>query len=335
MVSNKKVMRYLAVAVILFIVLFWVPTPYVIIQPGKVEVVHGMVHIEESYPDQSGSLMLTTVQLSYSNVAAFIMANFDKYANIYLKKDFFQGQTSQEYSERQAFYMETSQSDAIQAAYAKAKIPFNIVTSEVRVIGTIDDMPADGVLEVGDHIVKIDDAVIEDSEHIMTLMKAKNVGEDIEITFKRGGNTGKVTLKVGKTKEGQQAIGMYLANIQSVQPAEKGKDVRITAGAIGGPSAGLIFALEIYDRLMPEDITKGYQIAGTGEINPQGQVGEIGGIEFKIVAADKAGADIFFTPEGNAAAAIQTGQDIRSTMQIVEVKTLNDALAYLDALPVK
>jgi PDZ domain-containing protein len=102
-----------------------------------------------------------------------------------------------------------------------------------------------------------------------------------------------------------------------------------------------MFSLEIYNQLNKEDYTKGYQIAGTGTIDPDGTVGPIGGIEQKIVAADKAGAEIFFAPnvkggkDSNYPAAVKTARDIHSKMKIVPVDTFDDAINYLNKLPNK
>jgi PDZ domain-containing protein len=96
-----------------------------------------------------------------------------------------------------------------------------------------------------------------------------------------------------------------------------------------------MFSLEIYNQLIKEDLTRGYQIAGTGTINTEGTVGRIGGIEQKIVAADNAGAEIFFAPNENDAkdsnykAAAATAKDIETDMKIVPVDTFDDAVEYL------
>jgi PDZ domain-containing protein len=102
-----------------------------------------------------------------------------------------------------------------------------------------------------------------------------------------------------------------------------------------------MFSLEIYNQLTKEDITKGHHIAGTGTIDVNGTVGPIGGIEQKINAADKAGAEIFFAPnekgakDSNYRAAVKTAKDIGTKMKIVPVDTFDDAVHYLQKLPQK
>jgi PDZ domain-containing protein len=115
------------------------------------------------------------------------------------------------------------------------------------------------------------------------------------------------------------------------------KKVTIASQGIGGPSAGLMMTLEILDQLdVAKDLTKGYKIAGTGTISLDGTVGRIGGINHKVIAADKAGAEIFFAPEdtpdatSNYQEALATAKRIGTSMQIVPIKTVKDAIAYLD-----
>ena len=117
--------------------------------------------------------------------------------------------------------------------------------------------------------------------------------------------------------------------------------MKIDAHKIGGPSAGLMFTLEIYNQLVKEDITKGHEIAGTGTINEKGEVGPIGGISQKVVAAHNAGAEIFFAPNENGKEksnykdAVKTAKDINTKMKIIPVDTLDDALMYLDKMSEK
>lgn len=247
--------RWLMLIIIVVMITLWLPTPYVIIEPGDAFHVEPMVDIAAHQPLSSGHLMMTTVRMSYANGSGLLRAFFDRQAHVFLKSSVLQGQTPQQYSDKQQRYMHASQNDAIQAAYNKAGIRYTIVPNE-------NDMLL-------------------------------------------------------------------------IQPESQDQFVHITAGEIGGPSAGLVFALEIYNRLTAEDLTKGYSIAGTGEIDPKGRVGAIGGIEYKVVAADRAGADIFFVPQLNWEVAIRQAERIHTDMRIIAVTSMDDVLQYMDQLPVK
>lgn len=119
-------------------------------------------------------------------------------------------------------------------------------------------------------------------------------------------------------------------------------DVAINSENIGGPSAGLMFSLEVYNQIVKEDLTKGYKIAGTGTMDAEGNVGQIGGIQHKIVAAHKADVDIFFYPRditeydtNEKEINEQVKEEGYTDIKIVPVSTLKEAIEYLEKLPEK
>jgi Lon-like protease len=335
--------------------LFFVPLPYYIFSPGTAEIIKPMVHVDAGNKEERGSFMLTTVSVSQTNAVTYLIALVHPYEDLYKKSDIFQkGESEQDYTERQQYVMTTSQSNAIQAAYKKAGVPFKIESTGVVVLGTVPGMPAEGVLASGDLLTQIDNTPLSKSEDLLQYMKSKKAGESVDITYRRGytDKTVKLTLALlpkdvnaPANTEQRSGLGIKPADSQRVKADQANKQVTVQAGDIGGPSAGLMFSLEIYNQLMQGDITKGYAIAGTGTIDPEGVVGPIGGIEHKIIAADKAGAEIFFAPKdivaGNGQAirnyttAVNRANEIHTKMKIVEVATMDDALHYLDTLPVK
>lgn len=147
--------------------------------------------------------------------------------------------------------------------------------------------------------------------------------------------------------KGRHGIGITYSESKSIKTDPK---VSVKTEEIGGPSAGLMFTLELLNQLVDEDITKGYEIAGTGEMYEDGTVGHIGGIEKKVASANKKGVDIFFAPDdeiteamlevnpnivSNYQVAKKTAQELESTMKIVPVKTVDDALNYLQQIQPK
>ena len=144
-----------------------------------------------------------------------------------------------------------------------------------------------------------------------------------------------MTLKPFKEEPKRVGIGVSLFTDRHVKVSPS---VKVDIENIGGPSAGLMMSLEIYNQLTKEDETHGYAIAGTGTIDADGTVGPIGGIDQKVVAADKAGKDIFFAPNDKGDPnsdyknAVKTAKDIKSDMKIVPVDTMQDALNYLNKL---
>jgi Lon-like protease len=236
--------------------------------------------------------------------------------------------------------MAGSKLNAIEVAYKKAGYPVEYEYKGVYVVQVVPDMPAEGKLRAGDRIIMVDGQKFNSSENFIEYVGKKKADDQIELTLKRNGKTKTVIVTVKPFKEDPKKIGIGISLVDdkdiSVNP-----NVTVKTDEIGGPSAGLMFALEIYDQLMEEDFTKGYQVAGTGTIDSKGAVGPIGGIDQKIVAADKAGAEIFFAPNekgssnSNYKLAVKTAKEIDSKMKIVPVDLIDDAINYLQNLSMK
>jgi Lon-like protease len=148
------------------------------------------------------------------------------------------------------------------------------------------------------------------------------VGEPISFRVEADGEAHTATLRRGRCP----GIEEPLVGITIVQPFPF--EISIESGDIGGPSAGLMWALGLYDALTPGDLTDGRTIAGTGSIDAEGNVGPIGGILDKVVAAREVGADILLVPQGNAEEL--TGIE-RGAVRVIPVATFDDALDALGA----
>ncbi|MCS7459491.1 PDZ domain-containing protein [Paenibacillus doosanensis] len=344
------------IAIALVYAVYFLPLPLFIFSAGTAEILQPMVHAKQNY-EERGSFMLTTVRVSDATVFSYLLSFVRPYEELHRKTELLQkDETEQEYTQRQEVNMLSSQSSAIQAAYHKLNIPYKISNDGVVIMQVFKEFPAFKVLQPGDFIVKVDDTPVEKTEDLQKLLKSKQAGDSAAITYKRKKVTKTDSIQLAvlpadegssqdKSAERRVGLGVVPANMQSVKAEDETKQVKIKAGDIGGPSAGLMFTLEIINKLTPEDITKGYKIAGTGTIDEKGVVGVIGGIQHKVIAADKAGADIFFAPKDYVASsgqrinnytdAVQRGEDIHTKMKIVPVGTLDDALQYLSGLPDK
>lgn len=350
---KKTLFPYLFLILIAAYVLFVYQTPYVVFKPGTAEATNPMIEVKGADAEQ-GKLMLLTVRMSYTNWASYLMARMDKYAEISKKSEVFrQGESEDDYSRRQQYVMSDSQSNAIQAAYKKAKVPYSIDSKGVVVTETADGMPAHEKLKPGDLIVQLDDKKIATQEELFAYFKNKQVGDTVTIHYYRDNKLSQLDLKLAELKaEGTEpkraGIGIVPADLYKIKPQNQDDQVKMTVEDIGGPSAGLMFSLEIYNQLMPGDITKGYRIAGTGTIDPDGNVGVIGGIKHKVIAANREKAEIFFAPKDlypqagetfqpilNYSDAVSRAKEIKTKMKIVPVATMDDALRYLEQLPPK
>lgn len=334
--KRKYMIRSFFIAAIVFVASSFYYLPYYVSKPGMAKELEPIINVENGF-DEKGSFMLTTVRMGRANIYSYAMAKFSKYQEIYpIEAIRANDETDEEYNVRQLHLMATSKYYAIETAYNKAKIPVAYEYNGVFVLNVMPNMPADGKLKAGDRIFKVDEHEFESSAQFIEYVSSKSEGETLKFTIERDKKVSEVSLSLKILPQtGKVGVGIGLVDDKEivVDPI-----VTIESKDIGGPSAGLMFSLEIYNQLVEEDLTRGYKIAGTGTINSDGTVGRIGGIEQKIVAADKAGADIFFAPfedgaaDSNYEAAITTAKDIKSKMKIIPVNTFNEAVDYLLSL---
>ncbi|MCR8671220.1 PDZ domain-containing protein [Agrococcus sp. HG114] len=321
----------LAVAGAASLALTFVPSPYVVEVPGPTFDTLGAtdageliaVQGAETYPTE-GELRLLTVSLlgnpqrplSWVDVA---QAYVDPARGIIPMDAAFPPSVSvRESNEAGRIEMQNSQSAAVAAALLHLGEP---VESDVRVAGVIDGSPADGLLEEDDRILRVNGDTAYDVYSIRASIAAAEGPTTFEI--ERDGQP--LTVEVTPATEGQQRIvGIYPANEFSF-PFE----VDIQLPNVGGPSAGMMFALGIIDELTPGAMTAGTRWAGTGTIAALGDVGPIGGIVQKMHGAVDAGATHFLAPEGNCAEVVG---HVPEGLTVYSVATLDEALAAIETV---
>jgi PDZ domain-containing protein len=230
------------------------------------------------------------------------------------------GQSQQQTQQQNAQEMTGSQQTAVAAALTQLRIRYG---TQVVVAQVEKGYPAYGVLKAGDVITAVDGRAVTSQAALTALIRAHPAGSTLTLTITRSGKT--QTVQVG-TKEvgGRPVMGV------EVQPQYSFPfKIKFSVGDIGGPSAGMMFALGIIDKLNPEDLTGGKFIAGTGEIEASGKVDAIGGIQQKMVAARNAGATVFLAPAANCSDAKRA---VPAGLRLVKVSTLSQAVSYLEAL---
>jgi Lon-like protease len=156
--------------------------------------------------------------------------------------------------------------------------------------------------------------------NLTTLIGAHPAGTTLNLTIVRNGRT--QTVQVGTKESG----GRPVMGVQVTEQFNFPFTVKFSVGDIGGPSAGMMFALGIIDKLTATNLTGGKFIAGTGEIEVSGKVDPIGGIQQKMVGARDAGATIFLAPASNCS---DVKGAIPAGLQVVKVSTLSQAVTYL------
>ncbi|MNH89349.1 Lon protease [compost metagenome] len=332
----KSALYIIIMAVIVYVVVY-MPTPYMVNQPGTALEIKPMIIVKGGDPEEKGTFMMTTVSVTYANLAMLITSQFNSEAEIVRKTP---EQGGKEYETQQVYYMSDSQSSAMAAAYTKAKLPYRIEPEYLFAISLSTSPSPKGDFVPGDIIQRVDGKPVKRFEELTEVLKSRKPGEVVQAQLNRDGRefTEKVelvNLKDPATGESRAGLGLNIGELRKVKSTDPQKQVEFAKTQVGGPSAGLMFTLEIYNRLTPGDLSKGYRIAGTGTMSPDGTVGPIGGVQFKIVAADREKAEIFFVPEDNFKDAKKKAEDIGTSMKLVPVKTVDDALHYLSSLPPK
>ncbi len=311
-----------------------IPVPYVILSPGPTLNTLGtraggkpLIQISghRAYPT-NGHLNLVTVSyqggpLDGFNVFTALQAWLTPHEAVVPEQELFgTNQTQQQVVRQDTQQMVSSQQIAEAAALCQIGIEFDTVDT-VNFVET--GMPATGVLRTGDVITAVDGRPVTCRTPAGTLIKARAPGAQVVLTVDRHGTTRKFRLKTA------DARGSAVVGVGVLETYRFPFQVRINVGNIGGPSAGLMFALGIVDKLTPGDLTGGRFIAGTGEIAVNGAVGPIGGIQQKMAGARASGATVFLTPAANCP---DTAGAVPQGLRVIKVSTLAGAVHALKAL---
>ena len=332
--KNRVYIKSLISGVIIAFLLTFIQLPFYVTKPGLAQDLAPIVEVEGGY-EEAGSLMLTTVRMGKASIFSYLLAKVSDYQKIYPVDAFRkEDESEEEYMYRQLHMMEGSQESAISVAYTRAQKQINYEYNGIYVMSIVANMPSEKELKIGDRIFQVDGSELKTAEEFIDYVSSKKSGDLIQLILERKGEVIDASIPLQPFPDNPEKIGVGISLVTDREMNVTPK-VKIDTEKIGGPSAGLMFSLEIYNQLIEEDLTKGYEIAGTGTINFAGEVGPIGGIAQKIVAANKAGVQIFFAPnengssESNYKEALKTVEDINSDMKIVPVDTFDDAVTYL------
>lgn len=308
------------------------PSPYVLESPGPALNTIGQyqgkdlftIEGRQTYPAE-GNLDMTTVYVAGGTdrqattaevIAGWINPQVDLQPEDYVYP---RGTSQDQVDEENAMQMTDSQQDSIAAALTALEIPFS---QEIKVGGFASDLNKDSV-KVNDVLLAINGVPITGTEQFR--QELQNRGDHpSELTVRRDGKETNVTIKTEDSLENGRVMGIYLGTNYNF-PFK----VDFTLDNIGGPSAGMMFALGIYDKLTPGSLTGGQHVAGTGTIDAGGHVGPIGGIAQKLVGAKDSGAKYFLAPAENCPEVVGR---IPDGLQVVKVATLDEAISAVESI---
>jgi PDZ domain-containing protein len=340
----------LVVALVMLVALLavgrFLTVPYVILEPGPVTDTLGnvpstdttsrapggpVISITGATPQATtGHLDLTTVESlpcgDHPSLWSAVKAWFDDTeAVVPAQVECPPGVTSKQDKQQNARAMSESQLHAVVAAFNE--LGYHSTGNRVEVASVKAGVPAAGVLRPGDVIETVNGKQIHSVDGLVMATRTLSVGHPIDLTVRRGTSTMHLTTTTIRGTNGQPMFGITARTAPTFNGVTA--TIGIDPDVIGGPSAGTALALGIIDKLTPGGLTGGRTIAGTGTVSPTGKVGEIGGIQQKIVAASRAHASVFFAPAGQCRDARAAAP---ASLTIVAVRTLRDAVTSLQAL---
>ncbi len=310
------------------------PLPYVTYEPGTTIDVLGeadgkeiiQVSGHKVYRD-TGELRMTTVMVSTPGARLDLFTLMSDWLNpddaVYPYEAVYAPDIDeQENDEQGQVEMVTSQDAA--AAAALRELGFE-VQPVIEVAAVTDGTPAAGKLKVRDVLLKVGGIPIKTAQDVATAVTGAPKGQPVPFEVRRGGKDGRIirTSITPTTIDGTQRVGIRIATGFEL-PFRVSVNI---ADNIGGPSAGLMFSLAIYDTLTPGSLTGGQAVAGTGTIDERGRVGPIGGIQQKIVGAREAGARLFMVPPDNCADALDADN---GSMGLVKAVTMHAAVQAIE-----
>lgn len=335
MTRNIVAITSAALFVALAALLALIPAPFVAWNPGQAYNVLAVndgtpvirVSGVQTYPP-SGQLFMTTVSTTRVDASVSLpealLAHWGGASDAMPREAIYPAGKSVEQVQREAVVqMDTSQQDATVAALRAAGQP---VTEMVQITSVTASGPAFDKLKPGDLISKVEGAEITTREQVQAAVRQRKVGDTVNFEVIRGRTVLQVPVETASSNTDRSVasvgVGLGIGYRYDAQ-IEFGLDRSVV-----GSSAGMVFALGVYDTITEGDLIADRRVAGTGSISPSGQVGRIGGIREKIHGAQDAGATIFLVPAENCG---DIG-DFDTTLNLVKVTTLKDAIASLQLL---
>lgn len=320
------------------------PIPYYIEKPGHAFGLDDMVEVDGEYSNTPGEFYITTIGIRQVTPLS-ALSGLLPFQDLVSEAELFgEIEDPKAYDTIQQYYMESSVNTAIQVAFDAAEMDYTLVYNGVYVLQVLEDSSFSDDLQVGDTVIAVDGNYFQSSHEFMDYIASLDVGTVVDIEYKRDGETYQASGELIQLDTGVAGIGIGLVDNTSLVTDP---EVEIHSGSIGGPSAGLMFSLQIYDQLVEEDILGSHKIAGTGTISPDGTVGRIGGAAKKVVAAEEQGVEYFFAPNDTIPAEVlevlpetQTNYDeaseaaeaIDANLEVIPVETFSDALVFLEEL---
>lgn len=314
------------------LVSFNIDTDYIIYKPGGSINVSTRLHSNEEYELSKGSFNMAYVGMMKGKLPFYLVAKVWPTWELVKNEDitYNDNETISDSLKRDKIYYDESISNARYVAYQESGTEFSV--SNIKNYIVYVDEKCTGDIKIGDEIMTYDNITYQDIETLKEYINSKSENDEIKLLIKRDNKEYSVNTKIFKSED-KLLIGLSASTIYEIK-----SDVEIkidSKASESGPSGGLLLSLAIYDALVPDDITKGYKIVGTGTIAIDGTVGEIGGVKYKLSGAVKDKADIFIVPEANYEETLNYATEKKYDIIIKGVSTFDHALEILNNMEEK
>ena len=318
--------KYLILIDLFLISLFLIPVNFYIEIGGGMKSIGDRVQVENGYKEK-GSLNIVYVKELDGTIATYLLSFIipDWEATKITNYQYNNEETIKDLTTRAKLDLKETSNNAIKYAYEEANKECSVKSEKLIVYATYNDYKTK--LKVGDQIIKVDNINTNNIDDIKSYLNTKKENDIVKIEYKRDNKINVLNNKIYKNnKTNTNILGISIVKdiTYNTNPKVKIKFKKNEEG----PSGGLLTALKIYNSLIKEDITKGKVIAATGTLEPDGTIGEIGGIKYKVIGAKK--ADIFLVPEENYQEAINVAKKKKLKVKIISVSTFKDALEKLN-----
>lgn len=296
--------------------------PYYISAPGGIIDISDRIEYEERV-EYNGSLNMLYVTQYEATIPLYLMSyvlsDWDLES---IKENQISNENHKEIDMRNKIMLDNSINNAIYVAYKASNKEIEVKDKKILVVGTLEDID----LKIGDELLEINDKKLEGFDMIKDTINKSNIGDILKFKIKRDEKIKEVNLEV-KEMEDSKGIGVV---IMTNYEYETDPEIELKfRKSESGSSGGMMMALSIYSAISGEDILKGRNIAGTGTIDIDGNVGEIDGIKYKIMGAVKNGMDVVLVPSANYKEAKEVVKSKKYDIEVVEIKNFNDAIEYL------